>query len=145
MRYICERWQVDLTKREVRFDQGLVPVGGRAFDVLEILVRAAGEVVTKSELLDRVWPGAIVGENALQVHISALRRAFGTDREMIKTVSGRGYSLTGNWKLQEQESAVARSDTPIRNVGRAIPSSLPEKTSDLIGRATEVQQLRDRL
>jgi non-specific serine/threonine protein kinase len=93
MQYAHRGWTVDLTRRELRADGKVTPIGGRAFELLEILVRANGEVVTKSELLDRVWPGAIVSENALEVHVSALRRALGADRAMLKTVFGRGYCL----------------------------------------------------
>jgi DNA-binding response OmpR family regulator len=80
---------VDLTRRELRADGKVTPVGGRAFELPEILVRASGEVVSKSELLDRVWPSAIVSENALEVHVLALRRVLGADRAMLKTVSDR--------------------------------------------------------
>ena len=50
-------------------------------------------MVGKSELLDAVWPGLVVEENTLQVHISALRKALAAD--MIMTVHGRGYKYTG--------------------------------------------------
>ena len=54
-----------------------VPIGGRAFDFMEILVRSAGELVTKDELMDQLWPGAVVTENALQVLAGATRKALG--------------------------------------------------------------------
>src|SRR6185295_12824283 len=50
-----------------------VHMGGRAFDVLLVLVEARGELVTKDEILSRVWSGRVVEENTLQVHVSALR------------------------------------------------------------------------
>ncbi|MGY4495174.1 response regulator [Pseudomonas sp. TE3610] len=84
---------VSLALREIH--QGGVPVkvGSRAFDILEVLVAAQGQLVSKDELLARVWPGAVVEENNLQVHISALRKALGEARERIRTVPGRGYRL----------------------------------------------------
>jgi Transcriptional regulatory protein, C terminal len=51
--------------------------------------------LTKNDLSARVWPGAIVEDNTLQFHISAIRKAFGRNREMLKTASGRGYRLLG--------------------------------------------------
>ena len=42
-----------------------MPVGGRAFEVIEVLARSAGEIVIKDELMDRIWPGAVVTENTL--------------------------------------------------------------------------------
>jgi len=84
---------VSLALREIR--QGAVPVklGSRAFDILEMLIAAQGQLVSKDELLARVWPDAVVEENNLQVHISALRKALGDSRERIRTVAGRGYRL----------------------------------------------------
>jgi DNA-binding winged helix-turn-helix (wHTH) protein len=67
-----------------------VPVGGRAFQIIEVLADSAGELVTKDELLDRIWPGAIVGENTLHVHAGAIRKALGPYRNFLKTESGRG-------------------------------------------------------
>jgi len=64
-------------------------VGARAFDVLCVLVDHAGELVTKKQLFDMVWPGLVVEENNLQVHVSSLRRMLGADA--IATVPGRGY------------------------------------------------------
>ena len=104
------------------------------------MVHANGEVVTKSELLDRVWPGAIVSENALEVHVSALRRALGADRAMLKTVFGRGYCLTGEWR-PTQPRAVSAGTAAV--VGRE--SNLPLRVSQLIGRDAEISFIRDRL
>jgi TolB-like protein len=68
-----------------------VPLGGRAIDVLSVLVAAAGETVSKDALLNQAWPGLTVDENNVQVQISALRKALGED--WIITVSGQGYRL----------------------------------------------------
>ena len=70
-----------------------VPLGKRALDILSALAAAKGEIVTKDELLAAVWPGAIVEENALQVHMVALRRALGCEAERLKTIRGVGYQL----------------------------------------------------
>ena len=101
--YGSGEWEVDLARRELRA-RGFVPVGGRAFEIIEILVQSAGELVTKDELMGRVWPGAIVEENTLQVHISAVRKAFGPDRGMLKTASGRGYRLLGTWTIRQEST-----------------------------------------
>src|SRR5580658_9856133 len=94
-RFVCAsgECEVDLDRRELRLRGVAVPIGGRAFEILEVLVRSAGELVTKDELMDRVWPGAIVLDNTLQVHIVSLRRALGRHRALLKTEAGRGYRL----------------------------------------------------
>src|ERR1700757_2394763 len=81
-------------RRELLAEGRPVKLGGRAFDVLLALIAARGAVVSKNALMARVWPDRIVEENNLQWQISALRAAFGTDRNLIRTVSGRGYQFT---------------------------------------------------
>src|SRR5208337_1711471 len=80
---------------ELLADGRPVKLGGRAFDVLMALIEANGAVVSKNALMARVWPDRIVEENNLQWQISALRAAFGADRNLVRTVSGRGYQFTG--------------------------------------------------
>jgi TolB-like protein len=72
---------------------GPVELSARSFDILDTLLRKPDEVVAKGELFDTVWPGLVVEENTLQVHISALRRAL--PQGMIMTVHGRGYKYAG--------------------------------------------------
>jgi FixJ family two-component response regulator/DNA-binding winged helix-turn-helix (wHTH) protein len=84
---------VSLERREVFSAGKPVKLGSRAFDILETLIDAQGQLVTKDELLARVWPHSVVEENNLQVHISMLRKAFGDARDLIKTIPGRGYRL----------------------------------------------------
>lgn len=75
--YSCGQSEIDLGRRELRSSGIAVPLGGRAFDVLEVFVRSNGTVVTKDDLMDRVWSGAIVEDNTLQVYVSAIRKALG--------------------------------------------------------------------
>jgi DNA-binding winged helix-turn-helix (wHTH) protein len=96
-------WEMDLAQRELRTRGVPVPIGGRAFEIVEILVQSAGELVTKNDLMGRVWPGTIVEDNTLQFHISAIRKALGPDRGLLKTVSGRGYRLVGTWILRQED------------------------------------------
>ena len=70
------RFRLDLGQRELLHDGTTVRLGARALDILCVLASAKGEVVSKDELLARVWPGRIVEENNVQVHVSALRKAL---------------------------------------------------------------------
>lgn len=81
--------------RDVFKDGVAMRIGTRAFDILDLLLRHQGQLVSKELILQSVWPDTVVEENNLQVHISALRKALGTDREQIRTVPGRGYVLLG--------------------------------------------------
>src|ERR1700674_3166282 len=60
--YACDQWEIDLGRRELRTRGIAVPLGGRAFEVVTVLVQSASEFVTKDYLMERVWPCAIVGE-----------------------------------------------------------------------------------
>jgi len=66
-------------------------LGGRAFDLLLVLVENHGRLVTKSTLLERVWPRLVVDENNLPAQIASLRRVLGAGA--IRTVPGFGYRL----------------------------------------------------
>jgi TolB-like protein len=74
-----------------------VLIGRKALDILSVLAKADGQLVTKDELMAAVWPNLIVEENVIQVHIVALRKALGPDADLLTTVRGLGYrlSLTG--------------------------------------------------
>jgi TolB-like protein/Flp pilus assembly protein TadD len=96
-------------RRELRADGVVVELGSRAFDILLVLTEARGALVTKDEILSRVWPDTVVEENNLVVQISALRKALGEDRDFIRTVSGRGYRF-----VAEILTSVAVSDVETR-------------------------------
>src|SRR5258708_34799508 len=68
-------------------------MGGGILDLLLTHIESRGRVVSKDELMSRVWPGRIVEENNLQAGISALRKALGADRDLVRTVAGRGYQF----------------------------------------------------
>src|SRR3981081_1040969 len=144
--YMSGGWEIDLGQRELRAHGVPVPIGNRAFEIISVLVQSAGKLVSKDDLLGRVW-GAIVEENTIQVHISAIRKALGADRGMLKTISGRGYRLLGSWTILQEARASAE---PIyfeqaRKSVRPFQTNLPLRTSDLIGRDGAVQHLRNLL
>ncbi|MEH2482832.1 DNA-binding winged helix-turn-helix (wHTH) protein [Nitrobacteraceae bacterium AZCC 2146] len=142
--YELGKWEVDLARRELRARGVPVPIGGRAFEIVEVLVQSAGELVTKNDLAARIWPGAIVEDNTLQFHISAIRKALGSDRGMLKTASGRGYRLLGAWTYrQECTSPVDSMDLePMRSPAEPFEINLPAAASELVGRTNAVQHLR---
>jgi DNA-binding winged helix-turn-helix (wHTH) protein len=88
------RFRILLRRRELAVDGVPIELGTRAFDLLLVLLEADGSLVTKKELMSRVWPGIVVSEENLKVQISALRKALGEDRDFIRTEFGRGYRFT---------------------------------------------------
>jgi len=89
------RFRILLRRRRLLADGVPVELGTRAFDLFLVLLEADGALVTKEELFDRVWRGIVVSEDNLKVHVSALRRALGADRNLIRTEFGRGYRFIG--------------------------------------------------
>lgn len=82
--YVSGECEIDLARQELRVVGSPVRVGSRAFQIVEILAESAGELVTKDELINRVWLGAIVNDNTLQTHILAVRKALGPYRAILK-------------------------------------------------------------
>jgi len=109
-----------LVKNETR-----VRIGGRALEILAALVERPGEVVSKAELLSRVWPSTFVEEGNLKVNVAMLRRALGDGRQgarYIATVKGRGYRFVAPVQVAEQGPAARAHNLPIpatRVIGRA--------------------------
>jgi DNA-binding winged helix-turn-helix (wHTH) protein len=71
-----------------------VPLGSRAMEILIVLLERPSELVSKQELMARVWPNTVVQPENLKVHISALRRALRDGRDgnrFIINIPGRGY------------------------------------------------------
>jgi DNA-binding winged helix-turn-helix (wHTH) protein len=71
-----------------------VPLGGRAMDILVTLLERPGRVVSKEELMDRVWPNLTVEEGTLRFHIAGLRKVLGRGHSAaryVENVHGRGY------------------------------------------------------
>src|SRR5229473_1762535 len=139
------RFRVLPHRRELIADGRPLEVGGRAFDVLLVLIEASGAVVSKDTLMNRVWPDRIIEENSFQHQISALRRAFGADRDLIRTISGRGYQFTGEIRTfsarpDAQTSAGGLQPTPAPS---RPPTNLPEPVSELIGRDVELDEILD--
>jgi predicted ATPase/DNA-binding winged helix-turn-helix (wHTH) protein len=136
--------EIDLARRELRVRGSAVPVGSRAFEFIEILARSAGEIVTKDELMDRIWPGIIVTENTLRVHAMAVRKALGPYRTLLKTESRRGFRLLGDWTVRRQDAAKPPVGVQRMRVDGESPlTNFPVPVTRLIGRTAAVARLRD--
>jgi DNA-binding winged helix-turn-helix (wHTH) protein len=143
--YDAGAWEVDGDRRELRAHGRLVPIGSRAFEIIEKLAESAGHVVTKDELVAHVWRGTIVEENTLHVHIHAIRKALGPDRTLLKTASGRGYRLLGRWTTKPDDKPKDDVDLISSSTTRddLFRSNLPAASSTIVGRTAALRQLRD--
>src|SRR6516165_7407770 len=102
------RFRLDLGRRELRRDGEPLRLHPRPLGILCALAEAKGKIVSKDELMTRLWSGRIVEEGNLHVHVSGLRKALedrGEGHSYIITVPGRGYRLAGLVELQSPESS----------------------------------------
>jgi predicted ATPase/DNA-binding winged helix-turn-helix (wHTH) protein len=141
--------QVSLDNREIRSNGESLRIGSRAFDILELLIRANGALVSKNEIMRSVWPNSVVEENNLQVHVAALRKALAGDRDLIRTVPGRGYRLVAprhdaiaDATMQSTSNATAALDAwAASKTTRAAPSSVALFSSMLVGRQNSIVEI----
>ncbi len=136
--------------RRLESDDGTgVAIGGRALDLLIALVKQAGNVVSKAELVAAVWPDTVVVESALRVHVAGLRKALrdgagGT--RYITNVAGRGYSFVAPVRrgtLPETSDRRALANTLTNSW--SLAHGLPPRLTRLAGRDATVHALREQL
>jgi predicted ATPase/DNA-binding winged helix-turn-helix (wHTH) protein len=120
-----------------------VHVGGRALDILIFLVERAGEVVSKKDLVDRVWADVTVDEGSLRTHMAALRKALGDGQSggrYITNVPGRGYCLV---------VPISRSNAPdaehVETTASSQFQTLPVRLTRMVGREENIQKIAEEL
>src|SRR5467141_1646562 len=83
-----------LSRRDENGDFVPLAIGSRALDILGVLVERPGDLVSRDEIIEAVWPGTVVEDSNLNVQVAALRRIIDDGRaegSCIQTVAGRGY------------------------------------------------------
>lgn len=90
--------------RALLLDGVPVCIGARAFDLLIVLLESQGRVVGKNEIMQQVWPTTTVDDSNLRFQMTSLRKALSCDRDLIKTIPGRGYLLAA--EVQPAPNAV---------------------------------------
>src|SRR5271157_3568439 len=107
-------------------------LGSRALDILIALVERPGELVSKDELMARVWPNTFVEPANLTVHIAALRRALGDGRDgnrFLINIPGRGYQFVAPLHVSGEEHP-----SHLKAAGVLNAHNLPAQLTRLIGR-----------
>ncbi|HYW74725.1 MAG TPA: winged helix-turn-helix domain-containing protein [Pyrinomonadaceae bacterium] len=105
--YEFGEFQLEPDTRKLLRGGQIVPLQGKACDLLLVLIHHRGELLTKDDLLGLVWPDQIVEESNLTVNMSAIRRALGEragNPHYITTVSGRGYRFNGEVRQRTDET-----------------------------------------
>ncbi|MGA1367865.1 MAG: LpqB family beta-propeller domain-containing protein [Blastocatellia bacterium] len=144
MRYVLGKLELHTALRRLSFDGEPIPVSQLAIDILLFLIERNGEVVSKSELLQAVWPEEPANEMRLVKQISLLRRLverFPSAPPIIVTVSGSGYR-TDRWEVRpsgtpavEIADQAASRGTPPEKPSHTIPVTRKGPT-----RSAEIEQ-----
>jgi predicted ATPase/DNA-binding winged helix-turn-helix (wHTH) protein len=135
-------FRLHVGQRRLEKNGSPIQLGGRALDLLIALVERAGTVVSKNDLLARVWPDVIVDEGSLRVQIAGLRKALGDGEagaRYLTTVSGQGYCFVGRLAHPNgQEKPTAGPNF--------VPSDhLPVRPARMVGRDQTVRDISAKL
>jgi predicted ATPase/DNA-binding winged helix-turn-helix (wHTH) protein len=128
-------FELNVAERSLKKANQVIPLGGRAYDILIALLEKAGEVVPKAELIAKVWPDVTVEEGSLRVHLSALRKALGDGQfgnKYIANIQRHGYSFI----------APVTRFPPDRSGASAGLSNLPPALGRMVGRENVVREIQ---
>ena len=111
--YEFGHFRLEVRERRLVREGRPIPLAGKAFDTLCVLVERHGTLVSKRDLMDSVWPETTVEENSLDRNISTVRKALGekaTGRQYIETVPRAGYRFVAQLSAAPVENS---SDSPL--------------------------------
>jgi DNA-binding winged helix-turn-helix (wHTH) protein len=136
-------FRLDRVQHVLRKSGKPLRMGGRALEILLVLVEQPGATVSKTELLERVWTNGVVEEGTMRVHIAALRRILGDDESgipYVQNVSGRGYRFAAHVARVRELSPDTVAPASCSSV-----QSILSKSSSIAGRARNFPGLLRRM
>ena len=142
MLYRFGSFELDRATIELRRDGRVVPVEPQVFALLLLLAENRERLVSREEIIEKVWDGRVVSDSALDSRIKSARRALGDDgkaQRFIRTVHGRGFRFVA---ATEEAAAAAHADTPRAAHPRPSIAVLPFR---LIGAAGPYDTIADAL
>src|ERR1700730_2610702 len=134
-------FELSSSERVLRRDRVVLPLGGRALDILIYLAERPGEVIAKQELIGHIGADVTVEKGSLGVHVAAIRKALGDGQfgnRYIANIKGRGYSFVGT--VVPFGDGMESKNAKFRQQGR-----LPVRPRRMIGRETVVSEVSDKL
>lgn len=140
MVYRFDNFEVDPSTRELRASGARRPIEPKVFDLLVLLIENSDRVVTKDELVERVWDGRFISDSAVSTAIKTVRQAIGDDgrtQRFIRTVHGRGFRFVG--AADETVPAVTAAQVPHTRAG--TPNNLRKRRRPMFGRASETDRI----
>ncbi len=126
MIYRFDAFELDTDKAELRLDRKLRPMEPQVFALLSLLVENRERLVTKDEIIEKVWDGRVVSEAAVASRIKSVRKALGDDgksQRFIRTMHGQGYRFVAEAMAAWAGVVGGRDAEPV--VPAAGPTSRP--------------------
>ncbi|WP_214473418.1 response regulator [Mesorhizobium sp. dw_380] len=134
-------YNVEPSTRLLLRDGRPVYLGSRAFDLLLVLLRSRGVLVSKEAIVRHVWPETLVDESNLRFQMASLRNALGEDRDVIKTIPGRGYLFADEGDMTETAPRV-QAETSLSvardSITRWPRANIASHTDDMVRKASIV-------
>lgn len=129
MHYRFEEFTVEPVARALKRNGSAIELSRRSFDLLLYLVQNSGKILSKDELLQKIWPDTYVDENSLAKSVSVLRKALSDgsgERSFILTLPGRGYQFAAQVEIVHSAIAAPASETSqaLADAGAETPSAL---------------------
>ena len=106
--------EIDPSKGEVRRDGQLVPAAPRVVSLLHLLAANADRMVTKDELVDKIWDGRVISDSAISTSVKEARRAIGDSgarQDLIRTLHGQGFRCVADVKILPPVSSLLRTES----------------------------------
>lgn len=141
LKYRFAEFEIDLSQQELRRLGEAVHIEPQVFDLIVHLVRNYDRIVSKDELIERIWNGRIISEAALSSRINGARRALGDngqDQALIRTLHKRGFRFVGDVQAVSTLEADAQAVRLVPDDG-AAPTGVPVSVSV----SAEVRRLDD--
>lgn len=144
MIYRFDNFEFDTTRRAFSRSGEAIAINSKTFDLLAVLLENHGEILSKDELLNKVWKHQFVEENNLTVHVSALRKALGErkgDNRFLLTIPGKGYKFIGELNPETNGEIIIENHRIERiTIDEKIDESKPE-TLKLEGEKTSYRRM----
>jgi len=128
-RFVFDGFEIDATNRTCVRAGISYPVTGKVFDVLMVFVDSPGRLLTKDELIDRLWPDEFVEEGSLARNVSTLRKLLGDtekNHRYIATVPGHGYRFVAEVRAADTDAENGTGVLPAQAGNDAEPVSTAE-------------------
>lgn len=140
-------FRLDVAKRLLLRDGEIVALTPKCLDILLVFVESGGELLSKDELMRRVWPDTFVEESNLTYNISVLRKVLGEragKHQYIVTISGRGYRFVADVKVEGDGHQAAEGGTALTG-NDSSPQQLTKPQFDGDTNTVEQEKAKERL